>query len=646
MAGVHRTHPAGSREQMHKPAKITARSMDIVTQKRNDLKRCFEKAFPEVFAEGSVDFDALKRVLGEWVEPTKERFGLSWPGKVECLKIIQEPSIATLKPIKERSIEFDSTKNVFIEGDNLEVLKLLQKAYFRKIKLIYIDPPYNTGNEFIYPDKYAETLATYLAYTRQVDTDGHKLSTNTESAGRYHSRWLNMMYPRLYLARNLLCEDGVIFISIDDGEVAHLRKACDEIFGDDNFVANVVWQKKYTRANDARWFSDNHDHILVYAKSKDDLTLNGLQRTEDQLKSYSNPDNHPKGPWKATPLHAKSGTNTAPYTFMNGATWAPPRGTYRRFNNDSMRRMEEGGEIWFGSDGQQIPQRKSFLGEVKEGVTPTTLWTHQEAGHNHAANNDLKALGLPGTFDNPKPVRLIRLMLSLATNPSNEQIVLDFFAGSGTTAQAVLEQNHEDGGNRSFICVQLPEPIKGGREIDGQQYRTISEISIERIRRAVDRICIKRRSEPLLEGQSAGDLGMKVFGLDTSNFKIWDGDVEKDRNLAAQLSLHADHISENSTTDDILYELLLKAGFPLTTKVEKRELAGKEVFSIQEGNLLICLDKEITSELFDALAEAGARQIICLDEGFKGNDQLKANAVQTFKVRAQAEESEIVFRTV
>ena len=631
---------------MHKPEKISARSMDITAHKRNELKRCFEEAFPEVFAEGSVDFDQLKRVLGEWVDPTKERFGLSWPGKAECLKIIQEPSIATLNPMKASSIDFDSTKNVFIQGDNLEVLKLLQKAYFGKIKLIYIDPPYNTGNEFIYPDKYAETLATYLAYTRQVDAGGHKFSTNTESAGRYHSRWLSMMYPRLYLARNLLCEDGVIFISIDDGEVAHLRKACDEIFGDDCFVANVVWQKKYTRANDARWFSDNHDHILVYAKSKDDLTLNGLPRTEDQLRSYSNPDDHPKGPWKATPLHAKSGTNTEPYTFLNGVTWVPPRGTFRRFNNDSMRRMEEGGEIWFGFDGQQTPQRKSFLNEVKEGVTPTTLWSYQEAGHNHAASNDLKALGLPGMFDNPKPVRLIKLMLSLATNPSNEHIILDFFAGSGTTAQAVLERNHEDGGNRSFICVQLPERIKGGREIDDQQYSTISEISIERIRRAADRISSKRRVELPLGDQSAGDLGMKVFGLDASNFRIWDGDVEKDRDLGEQLSLHADHISENSTTDGILYELLLKAGFPLTTKVEKRILAGKDVFSIQQGNLLICLDKEITPELVDALAEANARQVICLDEGFKGNDQLKADAVQTFKVRVQAEQSEIVFRTV
>lgn len=634
---------------MQDPEKMSGKSADIVAAKREELKRCLEQAFPEIFAEDSVDFDQLKRVFGEWVAPGKERFGLNWPGKAGCLQIIQQPSIATLKPARQRSFNFDETANVFIEGDNLEVIKLLQKAYFSKIKFIYIDPPYNTGSEFIYPDKYSETIETYLSYTRQVDEDGRMFSTNTDTAGRYHSRWLNMMYPRLYLSRNLLADDGVIFISIDDGEVANLREACDEIFGEDNFVANVVWQKKYTRANDARWFSDNHDHILVYAKNKDAFTINGLARSEEQLKSYSNPDNHPKGPWKATPLHAKSGTNTTAFSFSNGVTWAPPRGTFRRFNDDSMRRMEEGDEIWFGADGQQTPQRKSFLSEVKEGVTPTTLWTYQEAGHNHEANNDLKALGLGGTFDNPKPVRLIKLMLSLVTEPSKEHIILDFFAGSATTAQAVLEQNQEDGGNRRFICIQLPEPIDGGKEIDGKRYSVISEISIERIRRAADRISDARRGDLLRQGQSAMDLGLKVFELDASNFRIWDGAGAADGggdNLAEQLSLHVDHLAKRSTPESIAYELLVKSGFPLGTSVKTVEMAGKQAFSVEGGALLICLEKEITSELIDALAEANPLQVICLDEGFRGNDQLKANAVQTFRARAQAEESEIVFRTI
>lgn len=620
--------------------------MDVTNYKRNELKRCLGEAFPEVFAEGFIDFDKLKSVLGEWAYTGKERFGLSWPGKAECMKVVQEPSVATLNPKKECSINFDNTNNVFIEGDNLEVLKLLQKAYFGKVKLIYIDPPYNTGNEFIYPDNYSETLETYLAYTQQVDLKGRKFSTNTESAGRYHSRWLNMIYPRLYLARNLLSEEGLIFISIDDGEVAHLRKVCDEIFGGDNFVANIVWQKKYTRANDARWFSDNHDHILVYAKNKDVLTLNRLPRNEEQLKSYSNPDYHPKGPWKATPLHAKSGTNNSPYYFSNGVTWSPPKGTYRRFNDDAMRRMEEGDEIWFGADGQQTPQRKSFLSEVKDGVTPTTLWTYQEAGHNHEANNDLKVLGLGGAFDNPKPVRLIKLMLSLATTPSKENIILDFFAGSGTTAQAVLEQNLEDGGNRSFICVQLPESIDIGREIDGKIYKSISEISIERIRRVANRIASNESAEFPFCRDGAIDLGLRVFELDASNFKIWNGKAEDTEELGQQIEMHINHLSNTSSSEDLLYELLLKAGFPLSTEVESCQMAGVEVFSVENGALLICLEKEITPALIDELAEAGPLQVICLDEGFKENDQLKANAVQTFKARAQAEESEIVFRTV
>ena len=619
-------------------------SMDIAGKKRMEIEQYLRGSFPEVFCEGGIDFNQLRRVLGDWIDPSKERFGLSWPGKAECMRILQQSSVATLKPVRKDSVEFDATQNVFIEGDNLEVIKLLQKAYFGKIKVIFIDPPYNTGKEFIYPDRFSETLTAYLSYTRQLDNEGRKWSTNTDSAGRFHSRWLSMMYPRLYLARNLMREDGVIFISIDDGEVANLRKICDEIFGEDNFVTNVVWQKKYTRANDARWFSDNHDHILVYAKDKEAFTINGLARSEDQLRSYSNPDNHPKGPWKATPLHAKSGTNTSAYTFSNGLVWSPPRGTFRRFNDEAIHRMDEGGEIWFGRDGQQVPQRKSFLSEVKEGVTPTTLWTHQEAGHNHEASNDLKALGMGGAFDNPKPVRLIKRILSLATSPIEKHIVFDFFAGSGTTAHAVLDQNREDGGNRQFVCVQLPEHIPDGREVDGRSYRTISDLTVERIRRAAERVSVAADGSLDLSGNAARDCGVKVFRLDSSNFMVWSGESADE--IGTQIDMHIDHLLKSSGPEEVLYELLLKAGFPLTTKVQTDEMPGKAVFSIEDGVLLICLENKITPELIDALAEADPLQVICLDEGFKGNDQLKANAVQTFKARAASRETEIVFRTV
>ncbi len=631
---------------MDEDQKISHKSVDVAEEKRKVLDACLRTAFPEVISENGIDFDQLRRVLGEKLDPSKERFGLNWAGKADCISVVQEASIGTLKPDVAASIKFNDTNNIFIEGDNLEVIKLLQKSYFGKVKLIFIDPPYNTGNEFIYPDRFSESLSTYLSYSGQSDEQGRKFATNTDTAGRFHSRWLNMMYPRLYLARNLLRSDGAIFISIDDGEVANLRKICDEIFGEENFVANVVWQKKYTRANDARWFSDNHDHILVYAKNKDDFVLNGLARSDDQLKSYSNPDQHPKGPWKATPLHAKSGTNASPYTFRNGIIWAPPKGTFRRFNDDAMARMDQGNELWFGVDGKQTPQRKSFLSEVKEGVTPTTLWTYQEAGHNHEASNDLKALGMGGVFDNPKPVRLIKLILSLATEPTGEHIILDFFAGSGTTAQAVLEQNREDSGNRSFICIQLPESIEGGREIDGKVFKKISELTIERIRRASEKCT--QLVDGMLEftPDRSRDNGFMVFRLDSSNFTIWDGSNKSTDEISSQIEMHVDHLSHESSPESLLYEIVIKAGFSLSVKVQSLAIAGKSVFSLHDGLFLVCLEKEITSDLIDALAEANPLQVICLDEGFKGNDQLKANAVQTFKARAQAEESEIVFRTV
>lgn len=631
---------------MNSKQKMDLSSLNIAEQKAAELRKCLQNSFPEVFSEHGIDFEQLRRAVGDWIDPSKERFGLSWPGKADCMKIIQQVSFATLKPVRNMSVNFDQTNNLFIEGDNLEVLKLLQRSYFGKVKLIFIDPPYNTGNEFIYPDKFSETLETYLSYTGQRDEEGRKFTTHTDTTGRFHSRWLNMMYPRLYLAHNLLRADGVIFISIDDGEVANLRKICDEIFGEDNFVANIVWQKKYTRANDARWFSDNHDHILVYAKEKNEFTINGLARSDEQLRSYANPDNHPKGAWKATPLHAKSGTNVNAYTFANGVVWAPPKGTFRRFNDEAMRRMEHGNELWFGVDGKQTPQRKSFLSEVKEGVTPTTLWTYQEAGHNHEASNDLKALGLGGAFDNPKPVKLIKLILSLATSPLEDHIVMDFFAGSGTTAQAVLELNKEDKGNRRFICVQLPEHIEGGREVDGKNYAKISEITMERIRRSAQRLSAADNGLLNFADEGALDFGFRAFKLDSTNFLVWAGSGVPDEELGKQIEMHIDHLLDSSGPEDILYELLLKSGFPLTTRVQTVQIAGKQVFSVEDGALLICLEKEITAELIDALADANPLQVICLDEGFKGNDQLKANAVQTFKARAASQESEIVFKTV
>ena len=605
---------------------MNGKSLNITEEKLARLK----ELLPETFSEGKVDWEKLRVALGGEAEFKDERYHLNWAGKTDAFRVLQSPTTATLRPCSEESMDFDDSGNLFIEGENLEVLKILQKSYFGKIRMIYIDPPYNTGNDhFIYPDRFAESKDAYLKRIGDKDEQGRMtrdgmFRKNSRENGHFHSNWLSMIYPRLFLARNLLRDDGVIFVSIDDNEVHNLRMVINEIFGEDNFVANVIWQKKYTRANDARWFSDNHDHILVYAKHKDILTLNTLARDEGQLKSYSNPDNHPKGRWKATPLHAKSGANTSSYTFSNGVTWAPPKGTYRRFNDDAMRRMEEGNEIWFGSDGQQTPQRKSFLSEVKEGVTPTTLWTYQEAGHNHEANNDLKDLDLGGVFDNPKPARLIKLMLSLATSPSKEHIILDFFAGSCTTAQAVLQLNIEDGGNRRFICIQMPEPCDEKSEAYKSGYKTIADIGKERICRVI-------RNDDIKDG-------FKVFKLQKSNFKTWRGEhIRDEKELEKQLKIHITPLVEGAETENVLYELLLKSGLSLASEIEDKG----NWFLVRYLDTTIALVLEsIDKATIKTILAANPQSVITLDPLFRNNDQLKTNTALLM------EDAGIEFRTV
>ncbi|MBF0107245.1 MAG: site-specific DNA-methyltransferase [Deltaproteobacteria bacterium] len=628
----------------NEPKKLSLESASITDEQQQKLK----SLFPEIFTEGGkIDFDRLKLTLGELVDIGKERYSLNWPGKAECFKTIQKPSTATLKPTPKESVNFDVSENLIIEGDNLEVLKLLQKSYHNKIKMIYIDPPYNTGNDFIYPDNYTETLETYLRYTGQIDAEGRKFSNNTDTDGRFHSKWLNMMYPRLFLARNLLRDDGVIFISIDDHEVSNLRKVCDEVFGAESFVANVVWEKKYTRSNDATFFSDNHDHILVYTKRKDLFKLNLLPRSKEQESAYSNPDNHTKGPWKATPLHAKSGNMTDfTYTFRNGLTWRPPSGTFPRFSKETLLELEINNEIWFGSNGDSAPSRKSFLSEVKAGVTPVTIWPYSEAGHNHEANSELKVLELAGLFDNPKPTRLVQRMLQLVSPPTHKELpsdmILDFFAGSGTTAHAVLDLNKQDSGNRKFILVQLPEPCDEKSEAYKAGFKSIADITKERVRRVIKKLNDEDAGKLDLDGSKHQNRGFKVFKLTPSNFKIWDGDkISKDpKKIASTLDLFVEHIDPKAKPADIFYELLLKSGFSLTSKVKELKLAGKQVYSVEDNTLLICLDKNLTKDAIKEMANLQPARVVCLDAGFPQNDQLKTNAVQIMKSK------KIEFRTV
>jgi adenine-specific DNA-methyltransferase len=627
------TQPAPTEQ----PERLDLRSHDIVSDKQTEILRLF----PEVRTEsGRIDFDRLKRVLGETVDPGKERYGMNWPGKGDCFKAIQSPSLGALLPCREESVNFDATGNVVIEGDNLEVLKLLQKSYLGKIKMIYIDPPYNTGNDFIYPDNYAESLQTYLQYTGQVNAEGRKFGTNTEADGRFHTKWLNMMYPRLYLARNLLREDGAIFVSCDDNEFQNLRALMNEVFGDENFVATVIWQKVYAPKNSARHFSEDHDYIVVYARHADLWRPELLPRTESQDAHYSNPDNDPRGSWRADGMSARNYYSKGLYsvTCPSGRVIAgPPQGRYWVYSEEKYQQLNADRRIWWGEDGNNNPAVKTFLSEVKQGRVPQTLWPYTEVGHTQDAKKELLDLvpfeHTDNVLDTVKPVALVRRMLQLATRSSERDIILDFFAGSGSTGHAVIAQNSEDGGNRQFILVQLPELLPRPET----KLKTISDICKQRIRSFSERLESDNGRRLDLDGGHRPDCGFRTFKLDQSNFTAWDATMSHDADmLEQQLELHVTHIRPHRSADDILYELLLKSGFPLPTVVEKKPFAGKTIYAVAAGALIICLDQNLTLELIRAISEMKPERVVCLDEGFAGNDQLKTNAVQTFKSKGIA----------
>lgn len=631
------------------PNKFPLESMDVAEAKRQQLKQLFPEAFTEARdaktgeLKHAVDWEKLRASLGEVLEREGERFGLSWPGKSALLKVIQQPSVGTLKPCREESVKFDETKNLFIEGDNLEVLKLLQKSYFGKVKMIYIDPPYNTGNEFVYPDNFTESLETYLQYSGMVDAQGRKFATNATTEGRFHSKWLNMMYPRLFLARNLLKEDGAVFISIDDNEVNNLRGLCDEIFGEECLAAQIIWKRRNTPPND-KILGTQHEYILVYVKE----TFEGLnlrKRSVDQIARYKNPDNHPKGVWVAGDLSAnvKGGRYVESLNFpiknpRSGKESYPPKNGNWRFNRVRIEKLIENDEIYFGKNDDSSPKLKRFLCDVKEGTTWTTLWDF--APHNTKGSAEISELiGNSVIFENPKPSGLIKDVIKLGG--SEDALVLDFFSGSGSTAHAVLDLNREDGGSRKFIMVQLPEPCDEKSEAFKAGYATIANIGKDRIRRVIQKFNQEQDGQLNFDSKDKlQDLGFKVFKLSESNFKTWQGDEDDPAKLQEQLEMHVNHVNPSSTPEDILYELLLKAGFPLTTKVEKISISDKSAYSIAEGALIICLDDDLTKEAIQAIAALKPVQCICLDAAFHENDQLKTNAVQTM------ESAKVQFRTV
>lgn len=589
----------------------------------------FKTIFPEVFTEGNVDFDKLKTALSEEIDDKPERYSFTWAGKKDAIRLLQVPTRATLIPDKGESVDFDATRNIFIEGDNLEVLKLVCKPYFSKIKLIYIDPPYNTGNDFIYKDDYTDPLNTYLMLTKQKDAEGNLMTSNPQTSGRFHSSWLSMMYPRLFIARQLLHEEGSIWVSIDDGEVHNLRMLMNEVFGEENFITSVIWQKKYTRSNDARWFSDNHDYILVYAKSKESCELNLQPRTEEQKAAYSNPDNHPKGPWKATPLHAKSGRQQSfSYTFKNGVRWSPPPGTYPRFSHATLSKLDKNDEIWFGTDGKAIPSRKTFLMDAKVGVTPVTIWAYDEVGHTHEANNELKTLIGEGIFENPKPTRLIKRIMQLTT--IEDDIILDFFAGSCTTGQAVFDLNREDGQDRHFIMIQLPELVQADSVAYKAGYKTISDIGKERLRQATKRINESDNGKLHLGHRTAADLGFRVFKLTSSNMRAWKGIDEKDHDsYAKEMELYLDPLIEGWTEEDVICELIIREGYSLSSEFSlDSEIDTNRIWIVtdpdKDQRFLVCLDDKIVEDSILRYARLDKdTTFICRDVAL--NDETAAN---------------------
>lgn len=609
--------------------KMSGKSLDLL-EKNIDI---IQKTFPEVMTEEEfngkverkIDFDKLRLLLGDDVSDREERYELRWNGKNDAIRFAQTPSSGTLRPDKESSKNWDDTENLYIEGDNLEVLKLLQKSYFGKIKMIYIDPPYNTGKDFVYKDDFRDNIKNYKEQT------GQNTTTNTESDGRYHTNWMNMIYPRLKLARNLLKEDGVIFISIDDNESSNLRKICDEIFGEDNLVSEIIWEKKFSPQNDAKYFSLNHEQILCYSKEKKEFKRNLLPMTKEQVERYRNPDKDKRGPWQSGDLTVS--TYNASYDFPivtpSGKIINPPHGRCWRTSKEKFEELVLDNRIWFGENGENTPRIKRFLSESQQGIVPISLWYNKEVGHTQEAAKELKDIfDNKKYFDYPKPVKLMYRMLYISTN--DDDIVLDFFSGSATTAHAVMQLNAEDGGNRKFIMVQLPEITPEKSEARKAGYENICEIGKERIRRAGDMIVNENKDK---EGIEDLDIGFKVFKLDSSNIKEWDPDYE---NLEYSLFERQDIIKNGRTNEDLLYEIIIKMGIEPTVGIEEIKFGEKTIYNIGMGALLICLEDEITEDLVaeipnhKSIIDEMKTKVVFKESGFR-TDSAKMNAIQKLK---------------
>ena len=611
--------------------KLKLHTPDLTAQNIDKLAQLFPNCVTETRDEQgritqAIDFDQLRQELsGSIVEGPRERYHLDWPGKRDSILAANAPIAKTLRPYRAESVDFDTTKNLFIEGDNLDALKLLQETYLGKVKLIYIDPPYNTGNDFIYEDDFAEDSEAYLLRSNQKDESGNRMVANTEANGRFHSDWASMIYSRLKLSRNLLREDGVIFISINDVEVATLRLICDEVYGSSNFIATVIWQKVYAPKSSARHFSEDHDYLIVYARNAEIWSPNLLPRTDEQNADYKNPDNDPRGAWKANNLSARNFYSKGTYSIQcpgGRVIEGPPKGRYWAMSKERLEQLDKEGRVWWGNDKNNVPSPKIYISEVKDGRVPQTLWKYDEVGHTQEAKKRLVELmdfeDSASVFDTPKPVRLMLRVLELGTNASDESIAMDFFAGSGTLGDALMQANAKDQGNRRFVLVQLPEPTG---EVS---YKTIADLSKERVTKAGAKI----KSETALTAPNL-DTGFRVLKIDTSNMR----DVYYAPDAVAQGDLlgQVDNIRQDRTPEDLLFQVLVDQGVDLALPIAEETITGKKVFFVDGNALAACFDFGVTDDLVKEIAKRKPLRAVFRDSSY-GSDSVKINVDQIFRL--------------
>ena len=592
------------------------------------LAAMFPNAVTETIDENgevvrAIDKDVLMQEIScKVVDGNEERYQFTWPDKKKSVLLANAPINKTLRPCREESVDFDNTENLYIEGDNLEVLKLLQETYLGKIKMIYIDPPYNTGNDFVYNDDFSMESGVWRVESGDFDEEGNRLVKNLDSNGRFHTDWLNMIYPRLKLAKDLLTDDGVIFISIDENEVENLKKVGNEVFGEKNFVGSVIWERAFAPKNDAKYFSDSHDYIVVYAKSIIDFKIGKLPRTEEANARYKNPDNDPRGAWTPDNLTVKtySAANDYPIITPGGRVVTPAHGSCWRVSKSRFDELVADNRVYFGSDGNNVPRLKRFLNELQDGMTPTTIWKFQDVGHNQEGRQELKKLfDDKGYFDGPKPVRLLNRVIQIA-NTNEDSIILDFFSGSATTAHAVMQLNAEDGGNRKYIMVQLPEETDEKSEAYKAGYKNICEIGKERIRRAAKKIA-EENPEAKFDG------GFRVLKCDSSNMKeVYYNPAEYEPSLFSRLE---DNIKEDRTPEDLLFQVMLDLGVLLSSKIEATTIAGKKVFNVEDNYLIACFDDNVTEEVITEIAKQKPYYFVMRDSSM-ANDSVATNFEQIF----------------